>query len=304
MSASKARSPVARTIVEFAVVILGAGILAYITYYLSSELHYFPGKQILIIYAVLAFVGGYLGIRIVTALLERMMVPKIGVTRTHGIKNVFQLAAGILLIVVVFGLLGFNLTSALIGAGFLGIVLGLAAQQVLGNIFAGILLLGSRPFEIGERLTIVTSTYGLLGQSYPHEHLLNGFTGVVEDVGIFFTKVRFDDGTPAVFPNSSIIGALIVNHSRVSERSTRVRMNLDVRIDYSTFKSNLLELINKEQNAMIDPGKSKVEIVDIGTATYQIVVIVWSRSAFEEPIKTIIIQNALIVQKDLTPKEI
>jgi hypothetical protein len=36
-------------------------------------------------------------------------------------------------------------------------------------------------------------------------------------------------------------------------------------------------------------------------ATYQIAIIVWARTTFEEPIKTLIIQNAMKVQKSLTP---
>ncbi len=286
---------------EFILLIILTGVFAYLVHYIHRSLGYFPGKEdTLIFYAIIAFVSGYLGIRIVTDLLEGMVEPKIGITRSHGIKNVFQITAGVLLIVVVFGLLGFNLTGVLIGAGFLGIVLGLAAQQVLGNIFAGISLLGSRPFEIGERLTLVNSSYGLLGQSYAHENQLNGFTGVIDDVGIFFTKMTLDNGVPAVIPNSVVIGSMAVNHSRISMRTTRVRVDLDKKIDYDIFKSRLLELINKSEQ--IEPNKSRVEIVDVGTATYQIVVEVWSKSAFEEPIKTLIIENTMNVERDLTHK--
>ncbi len=299
---SKRHSSLASTIIEFVLVIAAAGALSYLIHYLHHQLGYFPGRQDLVVYAVLALVAGYLGIRIVTDLLESMAEPKIGVTRTHGIKNVFQITAGILLIVAVFGFLGFYITGFLIGAGFLGIVLGLAAQQVLGNIFAGISLLGARPFDIGERLTIVTSSYGLMGQSYPHEDLLNGFTGTVEDIGIFFTRVKFDDGTPATFPNSVIIGSLIVNQSRVSSRTTRVRMDLDKGTDFDNFKSQFRDLINKHE--IIEPEGTRIEIVDIGTATYQVAISVWSKSAFEEPIKTLLIQDALSVQKKLTPAKV
>src|SRR5207253_5017717 len=66
----------------------------------------------------------------------------------------------------------------------------------------------------------------------------NGFTGIVQDVGIFLTHVLLDAGTPAVFPNSVIISSLIINHSRVIWRVVRVRIDLDkVKMNFSRFRS-------------------------------------------------------------------
>jgi len=56
-------------------------------------------------------------------------------------------------IMVILGMLGYDLTALLAGAGFLGIVVGLAAQSTLANFFAGMQLLADRPFKVGDLLS-------------------------------------------------------------------------------------------------------------------------------------------------------
>ncbi len=251
------------------------------------------------IYAIIVVLTGYAWVLIVTALIEKVVEPTIGVTKAHGLKNFFYIVAVVVVIAIVSAIFSFNLTGILVGAGFAGIVLGLAAQQVLGNIFAGLSLLFSRPFEIGDRITLVTASYSLMGSSYNHEAMPNGFTGIVEDIAIFFTKMQLDDGTPAVFPNSVVVASMAVNHSKVISRSVRVRMDLDKHVDFPTFSKRFIEAISHYED--IDASKSKVEIVDSASTTYQIVLIVWTKNRFEEPVKTVTIANALKIQAELTP---
>ena len=275
---------------------LAIGLLA--SYLLYRKL--VPAIDVEPLYAVVIVIDGYLVVRLATIIVERALQPTIGVTRTHGVKNVIQIIGAIVVTSAIFTVLGVNLSSLLIGAGFLGIVLGLAAQQVLGNIFAGISIFISRPFEIGERVTIVNSSYGLLAGSYPRENSINGFTGVVNDIGIFFTRVVLDDGSPTVFPNSVMNQSLIISHEKIFTKRIRVRVDLDKGIEFSDFKSKMLEALKKHDD--LDAEKSNVELIDISIATYQVVVIVRAYTVNEEPVKTIIIQEALRIQKELKPR--
>jgi small conductance mechanosensitive channel len=283
-------------IIWFIVIIVGSAIVGVAAYILHGR-GVIPDALALPIYATVILVGGYLAIRVITAMLEAVVEPTIGVTRTHGVTNLFQIVAGAGLIAAAFGVFGFNITGLLVGAGFLGIVLGLAAQQVLGNVFAGVSLLISRPFEIGDRVTLAASTYSLMGSTYPHETQVSGFTGVVQEIGIFFTQVLLDDGNPSMFPNSVVIGSLIINHSRRDHRSVRVRVNLGRGLDYDVFKSSLLESLRKYET--VDADRSSVEIVDLGDSTYQVLVSVWARSVSDESVKTMVIRQAMRIQKEL-----
>ena len=292
-----------KSFVESILIIIAAFLIAYIVYYYSSVQKVIPTAFDLPVFAVITLVTGYLIIRIISAIIWRVATPELGVTRGEGVKNFFQIVAVIFLVAVVFGLFGFNLTNWLVGAGFLGIVLGLAAQQVLGNIFAGIAMLFARPFDIGDRITLITAGYGLIWPSYSHEALASGYTGIVKDIGIFYTRVTGDEGVPTVLPNSVVIGSLVFNHTRVVERSVRVRMDLDKNTDYKEFKNELLAAFELKHKETITPEKSNIEIVDVGLSTYQVVITVWSTSPFEEPVKTLIIQDAMDVQKALLKRK-
>jgi small-conductance mechanosensitive channel len=283
-------------LLEFVFIVI-AGVAAGLLARNGADRGLVPETYVLPIYALIIFVGGYLAIWIATGLLSRIVEPTVGATRSRGLRNALQLVGGIVLVVVVFATFGYNITGALVGAGFLGIVLGLAAQQVLGNVFAGLSLLVSKPFEIGDKVVISTSNYATTGSTYAHESQVSGFSGVVTDVGIFFTRIQLDNGTPAVLPNSVVIGAMIVNLTKTSERVVRVRMDIDRTVDFDSFKAKLLEALGRHD--VIDSAATQVEIADVGTGTYQIAIVVRAMSGSEEPVKTVVIREGMRVRDQL-----
>jgi small-conductance mechanosensitive channel len=80
----------------------------------------------------------------------------------------------------------------LIGAGLAGIVLGIAAQQSLGNVFASIVLLLSKPFVVGERIRIRSGALGGI------------FDATVVELSLTYVTVRTDDGILKI-PNSVML---------------------------------------------------------------------------------------------------
>lgn len=83
------------------------------------------------------------------------------------------------------------LTSGAIAAA----VIGFAARQTLAGAIAGIMLAITQPLRIGDEVTI-------------DEH-----TGVVEEVGLFYTWLRCADGTLALLPNELVAGVAIENRT-------------------------------------------------------------------------------------------
>ena len=77
----------------------------------------------------------------------------------------------------VFSISGVNIGNALLGAGFIGIVLGLAAQTVIGNFFAGLMLFASRPFYIGDRVALIIWQYGKFPPKLSHGWMEPSNTG-------------------------------------------------------------------------------------------------------------------------------
>jgi small-conductance mechanosensitive channel len=283
-------------LVEF-VLVIGASVAVGIFTYILRTKGMLPEIYVQPIYAAIILVGGYVGTRVITTLIGKIASPAFGATRGKELTNFFEITAALLIILAISAIFQFSLTGFLVGAGFLGIVLGLAAQQVLGNIFAGISMVFSKPFELGDRITLINSSYSIVSSTYDHESGLNGYTGVVKDIGIFYTRVQLDDGSPSVFPNAVVVGSLVVNHSKVVSKNVRVRMNLDKGISFDEFRGKLLTMLRQEESGLLVPDRTTIDVIGVGTTTYQIVISVWAKDSFEDPIKTTVIQQALEVEK-------
>ncbi len=107
---------------------------------------------------------------------------------------------------------GVDLSGLLVGAGFLGIVVGLAARQTLGSLIAGFVLMFSRPFTIGDWVEI--------GED----------EGIVTEITIVNTRLKNFDGETVVIPNDRVANQPITNRSQRGH----LRIRLDVGIDYET----------------------------------------------------------------------
>jgi small-conductance mechanosensitive channel len=99
----------------------------------------------------------------------------------------------LVLILALLAVLGVSLDHLLIGAGVAGIILGVAAQQSLGNVFAAIVMLFARPFVVGDNIRIRSGVTGVLDVK-------------VLGIGLTYVTVMTDDGILRV-PNSIMLGA-------------------------------------------------------------------------------------------------
>src|SRR3954453_11262651 len=79
--------------------------------------------------------------------------------------------------VVALRIAGLQTNTLAVGGGFTAVVVGLAAQQVLGNLLAGLVLITNRPFRVGERVRLQAGV--LAGQT----------EGVVGQLGLFYTTL-------------------------------------------------------------------------------------------------------------------
>lgn len=131
--------------------------------------------------------------RVVGPDLMRRMDP--GTAGTVG----FLLRLGTIAIVTVVALRIAGLTprTLAVGGAFTAVVLGLAAQQTLGNLIAGAVLLSARPFRVGERVRLQAG--GLAGQA----------EGVVASLGLLYTTLARGEDRIMV-PNSVVLGAAVV----------------------------------------------------------------------------------------------
>mgnify|MGYP001080696751 CR=1 FL=1 len=128
-----------------------------------------------------------------------------------------------------------RLTTLLAGVGILGVTIGFALQDVAKNFVAGILLLITQPFELGD--TIMVTDY----------------TGTVIAINLRSTELRELDGRFVIIPNGDIFVSSIVNYSRSIER--RVELNLAVTPDTDLQKAvrTGLSALDGTTGVMTDP---------------------------------------------------
>jgi small conductance mechanosensitive channel len=119
-------------------------------------------------------------------------------------------------ILIALSVAGVNTASLIAGSAFTAVVLGLAAQQTLGNLFAGLVLLTARPFRVGERVRLQAGALGGI-----HE-------GIVSSLGLMYTTLaRGED--QVMIPNSGVIGAVIVPLREPEPVDVRVRLDSGIR---------------------------------------------------------------------------
>jgi small-conductance mechanosensitive channel len=99
----------------------------------------------------------------------------------------------LLVLIAVFELLGVSIAHLIIGFGLAGVVLGIAAQQSLGNIFASLVLIFARPFSVGEHIRVRSGTVGVLD-------------AWVLGIGLTYVTLQTEDGLLKV-PNSVILAS-------------------------------------------------------------------------------------------------
>jgi small conductance mechanosensitive channel len=130
-------------------------------------------------------------------------------------------------LLIALGVAGVNTGSLIAGGAFTAIVLGLAAQQTLGNLFAGLVLITARPFRVGERVRLQAGALGGV------------LEGVVSSQGLLYTTLaRGEDRI--MIPNIQVLSAVVVPVREPRPVDVRVRLSSGVR------PSQVQEILNDQ----------------------------------------------------------
>jgi small-conductance mechanosensitive channel len=119
-------------------------------------------------------------------------------------------------ILLAFYVAGANPATLVAGSAFTAVIIGLAAQQTLGNLIAGLVLLSARPFRVGERVRLQAGAVG--GQ----------VEGIVSELGLLYTTLARGDDRIMV-PNSVVLGAAVMPLREPDSVDVKVRLTSGVR---------------------------------------------------------------------------
>jgi small conductance mechanosensitive channel len=114
---------------------------------------------------------------------------------------VIRLVTVVVAFVVALGIAGVDPRTLALGGAFTAVILGLAAQQTLGNMFAGTVLLSARPFRVGDSVRL---------QGGP---LAGQIEGTVSSLGLLYTTFATEEG-PIMVPNSLVLNVAVLPRGR------------------------------------------------------------------------------------------
>jgi small-conductance mechanosensitive channel len=155
---------------------------------------------------------------------------------------VIRLAIWAFVLLLILDNLGINITALVAGLGVGGIAVALAAQNILGDLFASLSIVLDKPFVVGDFLSV-------------GEHV-----GNVEKVGIKTTRLRSLSGEELVFSNNDLLSSRIRNYGRMYER--RVLMSIGVTYQTSVehlkkIPAMIKEIVESEDDVRFDRSHFK-----------------------------------------------
>lgn len=130
--------------------------------------------------------------------------------------------------------LGFELLPLVAGLGVAGAGIAFALQGVLGNLFAGLVIIFTKPFRVGEYVEMV------------------GVEGRVEAIELFNTRLSHPDLSRIVIPNRKIVGEILHNYGKIRQ------LDVVVGVAYSTDLNAALAAVNdtlkRNERLLKDPA--------------------------------------------------
>jgi small-conductance mechanosensitive channel len=142
---------------------------------------------VLVVFGVLA------SSRISTAL-SHLVTERGARSAAAAVKVVSAVVGYVFVFFSVLAVLEVSVEKILVGAGLAGVVLGIAAQQSLGNVFAGVVLLVARPFSVGDHVRVRAGALGGIFEAW------------VCEMSLTYVTLYTDDGLLKV-PNSAMLSA-------------------------------------------------------------------------------------------------
>jgi small conductance mechanosensitive channel len=229
------------------------------------------GMQILTAIALMA-VGVFIA-RWVGNLLHRWLKTK---SFDEPVSNLIVKVVKLLILafigIMALGQMGVQITPLIAGIGVAGVGASLAMQGILGNLVAGLTIIFSKPFAIGEYIELL------------------GVYGQVTDISLFSTTLLHADNSHVIVPNRKIVGEILHNYGNIRQ------LDLAAGIAYGSDLALALAVVNEllENNpAVLREPAPVVGIAALSESSITLAIKPWVRVEDFVPAKAAIYQAVL-----------
>lgn len=167
----------------------------------------------------------------------------------------------LILFIMILSLLGIPMTSMIAILGSIGIAIGLAMQSHLSNIAAGIEILILKPVKDGDFVQI------------------DGYTGTVKKVRLYFTELTTVDNRQVVIPNNIIMSKSLENFTKEDLRKLDLIVGISYDSDIKNARNIILNILNEDQRVLHEPDEPIVEVAELAESSVNLVVRCWTQTS-------------------------
>jgi small conductance mechanosensitive channel len=211
------------------------------------------GPKLLVAVLVLiagAIVGGWLARLTEQALTRMQMEPPV-----RGLLvRLLRVVVFVLFMILALQNLGVELLPLIAGLSVAGAGIALATQGVLSNVVAGLTIIFTKPYRVGDYIEIV------------------GVHGQVQQISVFNTVLLHSDRSHLVIPNRKIVGEILHNYGQIRQAEVIVGVGYDV--DLAPTLTGLRELVSGNTRVLNDPAPL-VQVISLADSAVQIAVRPW-----------------------------
>lgn len=261
-----------RSILSVTLVIIALAAVFIGLYVMNIYLDIVPGNFERFIYAGVIALFIFVIIRIIVKGLESYFSKYVSPARFRPLVFIISLLGYFIMSLAVFASLGIDVSSIILGSTFVSLILGLASQNVLSNVFGGLMIVFAKPFVEGDEIAINTWQFGMMLSSYPpkyfsRDEIRPSYSGSVSRIDLLYTNIKDRSGKEIKIPNSIIVQGAIEKMTQI--HTVRARYEIPKNIVFQTLEPALVEEISNIDGAK---GKPKILIDETTLNTYVITV--------------------------------
>ena len=154
--------------------------------------------------------------------------------------------------------LGVELLPLIAGIGVAGAGIALATQGVLSNVVAGLTIIFTRPFRVGEYIAIA------------------GVEGGVESIGLFKTVLTHPDLSKVVVPNRKIVGEILHNYGNIRQLTITVGVSYDTNLNKAL--ATVSEILQNNPRIFTEPAAG-IGVSVLADSSIQLAIKPWVKVA-------------------------
>lgn len=212
-----------------------------------------------LLHAAVTLILCIIAARLVRMLLRRALdTPKVAPqVKKYALLSV-RVLAWIVTVLIIADQLGIPVTSLVALLSVFSLAVSLAIQNFLGNVAGGLVILTTKPFQIGD---YIDTTSGV---------------GTVTQVGLNSTWLQTDDGQRLVIPNNQLSADRIINYTTLGSRRIKLTVSASYAAAPETVRSACLSAVAKLPQVLTSPAP-EVLLTNYGASSIEYTVRVWCK---------------------------